>query len=128
MTVAPYRELSRPAQPLVRLQGVQKRYPLMHTGGRRLSAMWSLLRGHGVHDYFEALSSVDLEVYRGQSLGLVGVNGAGKSTLLKIIAGVVKPTAGQVEVHGRIGARCWSWVLAFTRSIPGGRTSFWLAR
>ena len=104
MTVAPYRELSRPAQPLVRLQGVQKRYPLMHTGGRRLSAMWSLLRGHGVHDYFEALSSVDLEVYRGQSLGLVGVNGAGKSTLLKIIAGVVKPTAGQVEVHGRIGA------------------------
>lgn len=90
--------------PLVRLASVQKRYPLFNTSGRKLSAVWSLLRGRPPAAYYEALSQIDLEVYPGESLGLVGVNGAGKSTLLKIMAGVITPSAGTVEVRGRVGA------------------------
>ena len=48
-----------------------------------------------------ALDQVDLELYRGEVLALVGDNGAGKSTLVKILAGVHPPSAGQVSFEGR---------------------------
>ena len=50
------------------------------------------------------LKNVSLQVGRGQTVGIVGRNGAGKSTLLKIIAGVLAPTEGKVQVHGRVTA------------------------
>lgn len=49
----------------------------------------------------EALENVRFEVRAGEAVGLVGGNGAGKSTLLKTIAGVLKPSAGQVDLWGR---------------------------
>ena len=49
-----------------------------------------------------ALTDVNLTVERGDRLGILGLNGAGKSTLLKIIAGVQKPTEGNVNVKGKI--------------------------
>jgi ribose transport system ATP-binding protein len=48
-----------------------------------------------------ALQDVDLEIYAGEVVGLVGENGAGKSTLLKIIMGVNQPTSGRMEVNGK---------------------------
>jgi simple sugar transport system ATP-binding protein len=47
-----------------------------------------------------ALGGVDLHVDEGEVVGLIGDNGAGKSTLIKILAGVVKPTSGEILVHG----------------------------
>lgn len=55
-----------------------------------------------VKNEFWALSGVNFEVKKGQVIGFVGSNGAGKSTLLKIIAGVMKPTKGNVEIYGNI--------------------------
>ena len=54
------------------------------------------------YNEFWALKDVSFEVYRGESLGLIGLNGSGKSTMLKTIAGVLKPTKGSVSVFGTV--------------------------
>jgi lipopolysaccharide transport system ATP-binding protein len=54
------------------------------------------------HRPFYALKNIELEVKKGEVLGVVGRNGAGKSTLLSIISGVLTPTSGQCRVNGRI--------------------------
>lgn len=54
------------------------------------------------YDEFWALTDVDFEVKRGESVALIGLNGCGKSTMLKVIAGVLKPTKGSVSVGGTI--------------------------
>lgn len=54
------------------------------------------------YNEFWALKDVSFDVYRGDSLGLIGLNGSGKSTMLKIIAGVLKPTKGSVIVRGEV--------------------------
>ncbi|HEX5065607.1 MAG TPA: polysaccharide ABC transporter ATP-binding protein [Myxococcota bacterium] len=51
-----------------------------------------------------ALRDVDLEVERGEVLGVIGANGAGKSTLLKILARITAPTSGYAEILGRVGS------------------------
>jgi ABC-type polysaccharide/polyol phosphate transport system ATPase subunit len=63
------------------------------------------LRGRGNGPSWRwALKEIDLRCEPGESWGLVGANGAGKSTLLKILSRVMYPTAGSVEVAGRVGA------------------------
>ena len=54
------------------------------------------------YEEFWALSDVNFQVGRGESVALIGRNGCGKSTLLKTIAGVLKPTKGNVRIHGAV--------------------------
>jgi len=86
------------------LDHVGKDYPKIDTRGGRVRLVFDLLRGHAAAHVFRALDEVTLELKRGESLGVIGENGAGKSTLLKIVAGVIRPTRGHVEVRGRVGA------------------------
>jgi ABC-type polysaccharide/polyol phosphate transport system ATPase subunit len=54
------------------------------------------------YDKFWALKDMSFEVYEGDVLGVIGRNGAGKSTLLKVIARVLKPTTGRIQIRGRV--------------------------
>ena len=60
------------------------------------------LEGKVKHRSFNALNQVNLKINRGEVFGLIGHNGAGKSTLLKLVARVIRPTAGRVIVKGHV--------------------------
>lgn len=61
-------------------------------------------RNNGQEQKIWALRDVNFEVNAGEVVGIIGRNGAGKSTLLKILSRVTEPTAGRVELHGRVGS------------------------
>jgi lipopolysaccharide transport system ATP-binding protein len=90
--------------PLLHLSGVGKDYAKLDTNTGRVKLVIDLLRGRGAAHAFRALADVSFDVAAGESLGVIGENGAGKSTLLKIVAGVITPTRGIVDVRGRVGA------------------------
>ena len=94
------------------IEDITKTYPREQnsTGGknRSLSLLIGLLKGKPLknsrEDNFYALKNIDLEIKKGESLGIIGLNGSGKSTLLQIIAGTLRPTSGKVKSLGKIGA------------------------
>ncbi|MBI4460429.1 MAG: ABC transporter ATP-binding protein [Acidobacteria bacterium] len=87
----------------VHIRNVSKSYPIYDRPSARLR---ELLTGNrrSYHRDFWALRDVSLEIPRGSTFGLVGENGSGKSTLLQLIAGILWPTSGAVEVEGRVSA------------------------
>ena len=89
---------------LVSIEGVSKIYPRVHKPRERLQAFMALLFGREPAHGASVLEDIDLEIVRGQSLGIIGENGAGKSTLLKLLTGVIQPTRGRVVVHANVAA------------------------
>jgi ABC-type polysaccharide/polyol phosphate transport system ATPase subunit len=69
-----------------------------------LEHLRNAVRGRGSNRWRWALQDIDFVVEPGQSVGLIGINGSGKSTLLKVLARVMYPYAGSLDVAGRVGA------------------------
>lgn len=104
----------------LRLSGVKKKYKLGQIGGGTLTAdlqsWWARVRGKEdpntmigtdqrlVGQTFMALNGIDLTVYKGEALGIIGGNGAGKSTMLKLLCRVTAPTEGEIDLYGRIAS------------------------
>ena len=87
----------------IHVEGLNKVYRLYDHNRDRLVDSLGLARKKRYREHF-ALNSVDLDVYQGECVGIIGTNGSGKSTILKIITGVLNPTSGTVQVNGRISA------------------------
>lgn len=84
-------------------QAVSKKYRLFASKRDRVrEALHPFRRTY--HREFWALKDVSFEILKGQTVGILGMNGSGKSTLLQIIASVLQPTAGSVQVNGKVAA------------------------
>jgi lipopolysaccharide transport system ATP-binding protein len=90
----------------IRASGLTKRYRVgVHRRpANRLSDLVNRTRGSGAGEEFRALDDVSFEIIYGDIVGIVGGNGAGKSTLLKILSRVLRPSAGTVELRGRLAS------------------------
>jgi ABC-type polysaccharide/polyol phosphate transport system ATPase subunit len=96
-------EGSSTAEFAISVHDVGKMYRIYDRPQDRLKQM--IWRGHRKFGYeFWALRGISLEVYKGETIGIIGRNGSGKSTLLQIIAGTVAATHGKVYVNGRVAA------------------------
>ena len=87
----------------VTIEKLSKSYPVYARPAERLKELLTFGRRRH-HTDFWALRDVTLSIRRGTTFGLVGENGSGKSTLLQIVAGILQPTSGRVEVSGRVSA------------------------
>jgi lipopolysaccharide transport system ATP-binding protein len=92
-------ETSRPIAILAR--GLTKSFAIYQRPGLRLKEIfWPGRRSF--HQEFVALRDLDLEVYKGETVGIVGRNGSGKSTLLNLVCGTLEPTSGQIQTSGHL--------------------------
>lgn len=87
--------------PAIRFLGVSKRFQLQE-GATLREFVPAVLRGRGWAEPFYALQDVSFSIAQGETVGIIGRNGSGKSTLLKLIAGVMVPTDGDIQVNGRV--------------------------
>ena len=104
----------------IKIENLKKQYKLGTIGGTTLNAelqsWWARKRGKedpnlkigqnysNSRETFWALNGINLEVKKGEALGIIGANGAGKSTLLKILSRVTAPTEGDIWINGRISS------------------------
>nr|UXE44094.1 teichoic acids export ATP-binding protein TagH [uncultured bacterium] len=85
----------------IRCTGLSKAYQLY---ARRTDRLKQVMFGGFRRFYQEywVLRGIDLEIERGECVGIIGANGAGKTTLLQLLSGITQPTSGQLEISGRI--------------------------
>lgn len=89
-------------KPVIEIENLVKEYKMYaRKKDRLLEALFPFYERHGI---FRAMNDLNLEIYKGEVVGILGKNGAGKSTLLKMITGVVAPTSGKIEVNGKISS------------------------
>lgn len=87
----------------ISVRNLTKTYRLFGHPGDRIKQFFSLgLKQY--HREFTALKDVSFDIKKGETVGIVGRNGSGKSTLLQLICSILKPTAGTVQVNGRVSA------------------------
>jgi ABC-type polysaccharide/polyol phosphate transport system ATPase subunit len=93
-------------EPLVELRDVSLRFVTYHDKQYSLkrSALDLILKREGPPNAneFWALRDVNLQMYKGERIGIVGFNGAGKSTILRLIARIYTPTSGQIGIRGNV--------------------------
>ncbi|MBF8268300.1 MAG: transporter protein [Gammaproteobacteria bacterium] len=90
-------------KPVIRAKNLTKIYRLYHNQRYRLlDAFGLLVNQNGKFDTHTALDNINLEIYRGEKIAIIGRNGAGKSTLLKLICKVIRPTTGEIEISGNV--------------------------
>ena len=87
----------------ISVEGVSRRFRVHAREAHTLKDLF-VQRGRTEAVDVWALRDVSLHVARGEAVGLIGRNGSGKTTLLRLVAGIIKPTAGQVGAEGRIGS------------------------
>lgn len=87
----------------IAVENVCKVYKLYDKPMDRMKEALGLTRKKKYREHY-ALENVNMQIKRGESVGIIGTNGSGKSTILKIITGVLNPTSGNVTVNGRISA------------------------
>ena len=87
----------------ISIKNVSKYYKLYNNPKDRLKEALSR-KGKLYHKKFYATKNLNLEIKKGEILGIVGKNGSGKSTLLKLITGVLVPDEGTVKINGKISA------------------------
>lgn len=91
------------SETVIKITNLVKEYKMFaRKKDRLMEAIFpNLVHKHGT---FKAMDNFNLEVKKGEVLGILGKNGAGKSTLLKMITGVVVPTSGSIEVNGKVSS------------------------
>ena len=108
------------AETAIKIENLTKQYRLGAIGGQTLNAelqsWWARKRGKedpnlkigqtydNAGEKFMALKGINLEIKKGEAVGIIGGNGAGKSTLLKILSRVTAPTSGDVWINGKISS------------------------
>lgn len=98
-----------PGGDAIRVEGLDKLYRRTMPGDRLRTLKSALVDGSLTgnlrrDEAITALEGIDFSVARGEAFGVIGGNGSGKSTLLKLIAGMLKPSAGRITVCGRVAA------------------------
>jgi ABC-type polysaccharide/polyol phosphate transport system ATPase subunit len=111
--------LSASDHPRIRVQDVSVTYrtPLERAPTLK-STVLRLGRRQRIIREVEAIKNVSFEVPHGKVMGVVGANGAGKSTLMRTVAGILPPTTGRVDVHGRVSTLL-SLGVGFNRKLTG---------
>lgn len=87
---------------VIRVVGAGIRFRRNRRGRRTFKDLFAGSKRRSRPNEFWALRNIDVEVRAGEAIGVVGRNGQGKSTLLKLVAGVMLPDEGRVEVHGGV--------------------------
>jgi ABC-type polysaccharide/polyol phosphate transport system ATPase subunit len=94
------------------------RYDLRFTRKTTIRSSFAQMIGRGESKQFWALRHVHLKVQRGESLAVIGPNGAGKSTLLQVLAGIIRPSEGAVDVNGHVSGLL-SLGVGFDKELTG---------
>lgn len=85
----------------INVKNLSKVYKIFESPGKRLC--YHLLNINGGRDFL-ALDNISFQVKKGETFGIIGRNGSGKSTLLQLLAGIIRPTSGEMQVNGKVAA------------------------